>query len=445
MVDQVDFDPIAYINDPAWHSSCYGLQRIEALLDRMGRPQDKLKYVHVAGTNGKGSTCAYLNQIMVDAGYKVGLFTSPYLIRFEERIRVDGAMISESDLREVTLFVREQAEALAAQTGEHATEFELMTAVAIEHFVRCACDLAILEVGLGGLLDSTNVIPAPEVCAIARIGLDHTELLGSTMTEIAAQKAGIIKAGASVVSYPQDDEGATRAIAQAAQAAHAGEVRVPDFGQLQIDGVSADGMREFAYAGRKYRTSLLGSYQPQNAALAIECARALRERGWNVSEEAIARGIEDARWEGRFEVVEAGRGRPTIIVDGGHNPQGAQVLASSLKDLYPSKRPLFVMGVLADKDYTGMLDEVLGIACGFVCVTPPNPRALSASDLAQVIKAKAYERNIALDKGVTVANDMLDAFVRARALSGEADVICAFGSLYSIADVKGAIAETALA
>lgn len=452
------FDPVAYINDPAWHSSCYGLERIESLLDRMGRPQDKLKFVHVAGTNGKGSTSAYISSILTQAGYKTGLFTSPYIITFEERIRVNGEMIPASDLREVTLFVREHAEVIARETGEHPTEFELMTAVALEHFARSGCDIAVLEVGLGGTLDSTNVIAAPEVCVITRIGLDHTALLGDTYEQIASQKAGIIKHGASVVSYPQDDEGATRAIAAAAQTADC-TVTMPDFAQLKVGEVNGQAMRSFYYCGKAYQTSLLGSYQPCNAAMAIECALRLRERGWKISDDDIERGIARARWQGRFEIVETGEGGfgdsgeikseggcrkagPAILVDGGHNPQGAQVLADSLRDLFSNKKILFVMSVLADKDYQSMIENVIDIADGFICVTPPNPRALQASELARAVEKAAYARQIELGCGVSAAESFERAFSDARAVSADGDVICAFGSLYSIADIKAAIEAT---
>lgn len=459
------FDPVAYINDPSWHSSCYGLERIESLLDRMGRPQDKLKFVHVAGTNGKGSTSAYISSILTQAGYKTGLFTSPYIITFEERIRVNGEMIPANDLREVTLFVREHAEAIARETGEHPTEFELMTAVALEHFARSGCDIAVLEVGLGGTLDSTNVIAAPEVCVITRIGLDHTALLGDTYEQIASQKAGIIKSGASVVSYPQDDEGATRAIAAAAQTADC-TVTMPDFAQLKLGEVNGQAMRSFDYCGKAYQTSLLGSYQPCNAAMAIECALRLRERGWKISDDDIERGIARARWQGRFEIVETGEGGfgdsgeiaeqdgeikseggcrkagPAILVDGGHNPQGAQVLADSLRDLFPNKKILFVMSVLADKDYQSMIENVIDIADGFICVTPPNLRALQASELARAVEKAAYARQIELGRGVSTAESFERALSDARTVSADGDVICAFGSLYSIADIKAAIEAT---
>ena len=200
------FDPVAYINEPRWQESRLGLDRIRALLERLGWPQDKLKIVHVAGTNGKGSTCAYLASVLRAAGYRTGLFTSPFIEAFEERIQVDGVAISRDDLMDATLAVKEHAEALAAQTGDHPTEFELMTAVALVHFARRGCEAVVLEVGLGGRLDSTNAIEAPEVSVVARIGRDHTAMLGNTLAAIAAEKAGIIKPGVPVVSWPQDPE-----------------------------------------------------------------------------------------------------------------------------------------------------------------------------------------------------------------------------------------------
>jgi dihydrofolate synthase/folylpolyglutamate synthase len=180
-----EFDPIAYINEPRWQAVRLGLDRTRELLDRMGRPQDKLKFVHVAGTNGKGSTCAYIASILQAAGYRTGLFTSPYIIDFEERIRVDGVNIPKDDLLDITLFVREHAEAMAEANGEHPTEFELMTAVAFERFARSQCDVVVCEVGMGGRLDSTNIIDAPEVAVIVRLGLDHTDMLGDTIEAIA--------------------------------------------------------------------------------------------------------------------------------------------------------------------------------------------------------------------------------------------------------------------
>ena len=430
-----DFDPIAYINEPRWQAVRLGLERTRELLDRMGRPQDKLKFVHVAGTNGKGSTCAYIASVLQAAGYRTGLFTSPYIIDFEERIRVNGVNIPKDELLDVTLFVREHAEAMAEAHGEHPTEFELMTAVAFEHFARSACDIVVCEVGMGGRLDSTNIIDAPEVAVIVRLGLDHTDQLGDTIEAIAHEKAGIIKAGSTVVSWPQEDDAAMKAIRQ--KAAECGcELVVPDFDGLLVRDIDDNGVRKFYYDGRLFHTRLLASYQPSNAALAIEAVEALRRRGWPIEYQPhMTEGIYQASWPGRFEVVSTGQ--PTIIVDGGHNPQGASVLADSLRDVFPGRRITFLMGVLADKDYPGMIAEVLPLAGAFVCVTPPNPRKLEAADLAEAIRAQAEQAGIA-DLQVAVAESFADGVEKARQIAG-LGTICAFGSLYSISEIKKAL------
>ena len=439
----MSFDPIAYINEPRWLESRLGLDRIRELLDRLGRPQDRLKFVHVAGTNGKGSTCAYLASILQAAGLRTGLFTSPYLIAFEERIRVDGANISADDLTEATLLVKEQAEAMA----DHPTEFELMCAVALVHFARSGCDIVVLEVGLGGRLDSTNVIDAPEVAVIARIGLDHTKLLGTTLAAIAGEKAGIVKPGSAVVSWPQEPE--AMAAVEAAAAAAGDALTVPDLALLEagpVDwGVSGAPLRPFSY-GRftDLRTRLLGSYQPANAALAIEAAEALRARGWAVDDDAVRRGITETAWPGRFEIVRAVAGEPAVVVDGGHNPQGARALADSLADVFPGRKPVFVVGVLEDKDYPAMLETVLPLGAAFVCVAPDNPRALPADKLARAIRWTGQDLlGCSACTRPYVARNIADALARARELAGPDGLVCAFGSLYSVGAVKAALGATA--
>ena len=492
------FDAIEYINTPRWLTSRLGLERIRELLDRLGRPQDRLKFVHVAGTNGKGSTCAFTASILAEAGFKTGLFTSPYVETFHERIRVNGRNISDEDLTAATLRVRECAEAMEAEGGEHPTEFELMTAVALVHFAHVGCDIVVLEVGLGGRLDSTNVIAAPEAAAIVSIALDHTNLLGNTLAEIAHEKAGIVKKGSAVVSWPQEPS-AMEVVEDAARRA-GDKLVVPDFSLLSVGKVtrgaalltrgtaleheghtpcsdsprcaaelraehavpaqklqasssidahrtpmsqveSAVPMRQFSYRGREYATRLLGSYQPSNAAMAIEIAGALRERGWEIPDEAIARGIAETRWPARFEVLDQPAGMPTVVIDGGHNPQGAGVLADSLRDVFPDKRPVFLVGILADKDYRSMLRAVAPLASAFVCVTPPNPRALDAADLAEAIRETCGE--LGARATIEVAGDFDDAASAARKIAGSEGLICAFGSLYSIADVKAAFLRAA--
>ncbi len=432
------FDPIAYINEPHWQNSRLGLDRIRELLDRLGRPQDDLKFVHVAGTNGKGSTCAYLASILQEAGYQTGLFTSPFIETFEERIRVNGRNISREELSDVTITVRDQAEAMI----DHPTEFELMTAVALVHFARCACDVVVLEVGLGGRLDSTNAIDAPEVAVIARIGLDHTALLGSTLAAIAGEKAGIVKSGVPVVSWPQDPE-AMNAIEQTTHV-QGSTLTVPDFSQLHVGAVDrrlGGSVRFFDYGPLcDLETFLLGSYQPSNAALAIETAWVLRKGGWDISDAAVRAGVAQARWPGRFEIVDAGQGRPTVVVDGGHNPQGAQALVDSLIDVFPDKKPVFIVGVLEDKNYPEMLEIILPYGSGFVAVAPDNSRALSADKLARAIRWTGQDLlGCAACTNPIVACGMSDALAQARNLAGADGLICAFGSLYSISALKAAL------
>lgn len=444
----MDFDPIAYINTPRWQASRLGLERIRELLERLGRPQDRLKFVHVAGTNGKGSICAYLASILGAAGHRTGMFTSPYIEHFEERIRVDGTMISPDDLRDVTLAVREHAEAMAEETGDHPTEFELMTAVALEHFARCGCDIVVLEVGLGGRLDSTNVIDAPEACVIARIGLDHTALLGNTLAAIAGEKAGIVKEGSAVVSWPQEPE--AMAVIEHAAAEHGCELRVPDFAQLEEGAIrwedGASPFRSFSYKEwADLRTGILGSYQPQNATVALEVVDVLRGRGWRIPDEAVRVGVARTRWPGRFEIVEGGSSPDgfAIVVDGGHNPQGARALADSLAEVFPGRKPVFVIGVLEDKDYPRMLEDVLPLGSAFVCVTPDNPRALPAHKLARAIRWTGQDLlGCSACVNPVVARDFEDAIRRARELADPDGLICAFGSLYSVAALKEAVRAT---
>lgn len=438
----MEFDPVAYLNEPRWRTTRPGLDRIRELLDRVGRPQDGLRFVHVAGTNGKGSTCAYLDAILRAAGYRVGLFTSPYLEAFEERIRVDGEMIGADDLRAATCAVREAAEAMA----DHPTEYELMCAVALLHFSRRACDVVVFEVGLGGRLDATNVIDAPEACVIARIGLDHAAYLGNTLAEVAREKAGIVKEGAAVVSWPQDPE--AMAEIESAAAACGAAVRTPDFSALSVEALglprderALDARRRFSYArladGASLETRMIANYQPNNAALALEAVLALRERGWSVSDDAVRAGIAAARWPGRFEVAGIG---PLTIIDGAHNPQAARALADAIREALPGARPVFLVGVLEDKDYPAMLEEIVPLGAGFVVFEPDSPRALPARKLASAISWTAQDiLGCASCTRPAVASDAADAVAQARAMAEEDGVVCACGSLYGVAAVKAAL------
>lgn len=437
MEDARHFDPVAWINTPRWQASRLGLSRMVDLLERLGRPQDELRFMHVAGTNGKGSVCAYVASVLQAAGYKVGLFTSPFILCFEERIRVNGENITGEELARAVAAVRPAAAAVEAACGDHPTEFELMAAVAFEHFRAVGCDIVVLEVGLGGRLDATNVIETPEASVICRIGLDHTDLLGDTLAAIAGEKAGIVKAGAPVVSWPQESE--AMAVIEAVAAERGCELFVPDFGDLSVEPLAGAALRRFSWKGRGFETRLLGSYQPFNAALALTAVDVLRGRGWAISDEAAFAGIASARWPGRFEVVDTA---PLTIVDGGHNPQGAEALAASLADLLGEEGRAsvdFALGVLADKDYPAMVRAVAPWARSFSVYAPKSPRALAVDELAACVREIMVEEGRADDVPVRTCGAPADALRAARAAAGPEGCAVAFGTLYAIADLMAAL------
>ena len=401
------------IHQRAWVGQQPGLDRIRRLLGRLGNPQEKLKFVHIAGSNGKGSTAAMLSSVLTAAGLKTGLYTSPHLWRFHERFQVDGVPISGEDLAEITAQVLEAA--------EDETEFELMTAIGMVYFLKAECDIVVLETGLGGRLDSTNVIPAPEAAVITHIGLEHTELLGDTVEKIAAEKAGIIKPGCSAVLYGQSLE------AEAAVERACGVVNVPLSRTAPAEPVSSGLEGQcFTYRGRgPYSISLLGEYQVHNAAVVLETVDALRRRGWEISEKAVQSGLSQARWPGRLELA---RRSPDVILDGGHNPQCMEALARALGELYPGKKLIFLIGVLADKDWSTMLGELLPLAKEFYTITPDSPRAMPAQELAEYLEARGVR--------AVPCGTVRDGLDRALAAAGPKDVVCACGSLYMIGEVR---------
>ena len=426
-----DFDPIAYMNDPRWVGSVYGLERIEELLERLGNPQNQLRYVHVVGTNGKGSVCAYISCALKECGYRVGRFTSPAVETVNECIVVDGEMISDAEFAACMYQVAACADAME----QHPSAFELQCAAALLFFAQRNCNIVVLEAGLGGKQDATNVIAAPEVCVIVRIGLDHLGLLGSTEAEIAREKAGIIKPGCTVVSWQQESQGAMDAIEAAAEAADA-PLNVVDAQAIDL-GKCYDGIRVFSYKGVRYETRMTAAYQPMNAAIAIEALSALRERGWLIDAH-MRDGIALAALPGRFEIQHYGEGAQacTVVFDGAHNEQGASALAASLDGVFPDRKPVLVTGILADKDYTGMLRLLAPRASSLVCVTPPNSRALPAEDLAATARQFLSE-----DAGLFVAESYEQAVERAvETASFGTRLICVCGSLYQISKARRAVA-----
>lgn len=412
-------EAIAYIEDQGWSTTRLGLGRTKTLLSALGDPQRNLKFVHVAGSNGKGSACAVFDAILRAAGYKTGLYISPYIQTFHERMQVNGKNIPGEKLAALT----ERVRAIAEGMDDHPSEFELVTAVAMQYFYEARCDIVVLEVGMGGALDSTNAIDAPEVAVITNIGLEHTEYLGNTLEEIAATKAGIVKPGCACVCYDGAPE-ATETVRAACE--RQGVPFSPvDSSRLKPLDTSLDGQR-FAWDGREYSLALLGPHQLSNAALVLTGIEALRGRGWNIPEAAVSRGLETVVWPARLEVLERA---PLFLLDGGHNPQCAEALANALDALIPGEKFVFLTGVLSDKDYPAILSRLLPYAKEFVCVTPESPRALEAPALA------AYLRSLGAK---AAACDTVPAGVaEARERAGAGGVV-AFGSLYMAGAVRTA-------
>ena len=414
-------EALTYIHSVCWKGSIPGLSRTRELLEKMGNPQNQLQFVHIAGTNGKGSTAAMTASILRKAGYRTGLYTSPYIFRFHERMQVDGQCISDEELAEITEFVKPLAESME----DHPTEFELVTCIAMEYFKRHHCDVVSLEVGMGGELDSTNVIQSPLVAVLTNIGLDHTEFLGDTLEKICETKSKIIKPGTIAVTYREKPS--VEAVIDA-RCKEVGAKWMPaDFDSIHLVSASLEG-QVFdwgPYLG--IHLPLLGKHQLYNAAVVLTIVKALRERGLTISDEAMREGIASVSWPGRFELVAR---NPLFIVDGGHNPQCIEALVNNVRDYLGGKRLTILTGVLADKDYGDMYQDMAQYAAEFVTVTPPNPRALPAQEL------KAYLERFG--KPVTACDTVAEGVALAKKLAGSDGVVLAYGSLYMVGDIEAA-------
>lgn len=415
-------EAVELIRQEAWTGRKPGLSRTRELLKRVGDPHQKLKYVHITGTNGKGSTAAMVASVLAQAGLTVGLYTSPHLWSFHERFQVNGVPISDDALGRIAERVIQAGRGME----DPATEFELMTAVGMLYFLEAGCDLVVLEVGLGGRMDSTNVIPAPEVAVITNIGLEHTRELGDTLAQIATEKSGILKPGCDAVLYHQSGE--VEKVVSDACRRQGIPLTLTDPEGLRVLGSGREG-QTFTYRDwGTFHISLLGRYQLYNAATALEVVAALVRRGWRISEEAVTRGLRAAVWPAHMELV---RRNPDMILDGGHNPQCMGALRRALEELYPNRKILFMTGVLSDKDYPSMLGELLPLSKGFVTITPDSDRALSAGELAQYLRQAGAEAQPcgSVSEGIRTVLD----------LAQPDDVVCVCGSLYMIGEARHAL------
>lgn len=405
-----------------------GLDRMEELLRRLGNPQDDLKVIHVAGTNGKGSVSKYLDEGLAACGYKMGLYTSPYIETFNERIRYDGADISDEDLEYYGQKVVSAAEAMVADGLDSPTEFEVVTAIAFLYFAGRQADITILEVGLGGIGDSTNVVKSPLASVITSISYDHMAQLGSSLAEIAVNKAGIIKTGCPVIAnVPQRDAAkiiARKAYAMGSRLYDISGIRATVSDETPFSQKVSMELYEKSYSD--VEISMVGRHQAENLKTALATLEILRKAGAvKLDREALYEGLKRARQPGRFEVISED---PLVIIDGAHNEAGAQALQETMAQHFAGKKILLVAGILADKEIDSIVKFLTKITDHIIVTEPDNPRKLAAEKLAEHVA----------DFGVAAeaVSDVEAAVHRAKELADGYDVILFAGSLYLIGDVR---------
>ncbi len=421
----------AYIDDSTKYGSVLGLDNMREMLARLGNPQDALSYVHVAGTNGKGSVIAYLYRTLTRAGYKVGRYISPTLYSYRERLEIAGEKISrEKFAKHVTTI--SQAIARMTEAGlNHPTPFEIETAAAFLYFKEENCDLVLLETGMGGNLDATNIVKTTKLAILVSISMDHMSFLGNTLGEIAEKKAGIIKSGCHVVTTKQQPDAAQVIKDTCSRLEVPCVVSDPDEAVLEAESVFG---QRFSYKGEVFEISLAGVYQKENAVLALNALEELDQLGWHTTMEQRKDGLLHTSWKGRFTVICK---KPLFIVDGAHNAGAADKMAESIRHYFKGKKLIYIMGVFADKEYNLVLEKTAHFAEKiYTIVTPDNPRALPAEELAKA--ARVYNSSAESTKSIKEAVEK--AFHYA---DGDKDsVILAFGSLSFIGELTRAVEET---
>ena len=424
-------ETLEYIQSLNQYGSVLGLDNMLRLCEKLGHPETRCRFIHIAGTNGKGSTSAYIAHMLMAAGFRVGRYVSPTIADYRERFQIGRRMIAQKDLCEYVERLKAVCEELAAEGYPHPTPFEVETALGFLYFAEKNCDYVVLEVGMGGATDATNVIPAPIACVWASISMDHMGFLGKDLTSIARVKAGIAKEGSLLISCKQDREVEEVLQNQAEQVG----------GSLVVADVSkATGIKyglttqQFSYKGlSKLKIHLAGTYQISNAVTAVEVMLQLREIGVDISDKAIYKGLEDTLWQARLEVL--GK-QPLFIVDGAHNEDAARKLVSSIETYFSGKRIIYIMGVLKDKEYEKILSMTAKYAEHILTITPPeNPRALGAYELA--LAAREYHNQ------VTNLSSLEEAVEVSHLLADKDTVILCFGSLSYLGAIKKIYANRA--
>lgn len=388
-----------------------GLHRMRALCDAIGNPQDNLKFVHVAGTNGKGSTSTMIASVLENSGYKTGLYTSPYLLKFNERIKINGEMIDDNSLFEITNIIYDEQRKLELKYGEQISEFEFITAVAFLYFYQKKCDIVVLETGLGGLYDATNIIKSPEICVITPISLDHTQILGDTIEKITQSKAGIIKNGCKTIVASGQDERALNILKKY-------DIKIAN--PVQNKKCDLNGSK-FDFMGKIYEISMIGEHQIQNAQTALQAIFELKNLGWNIIN--ICEGLKKANIEGRMEKISD---NPLILLDGGHNKEGVKTILKAANTILKDKEIVIIVGISSDKDIKSITHILSKMSDNIFITMPQNERALDCEILFNYFNSRKI-------KGIY--KNSFDAFNDAIIKNnGQAIIIC--GSLYLVGEAK---------
>lgn len=410
---------LSTIHEIPWKSKKPGLNRITELMHLMGDPQKKLKYIHIAGSNGKGSCAAMISSILTSAGYKTGLCISPYIHRFNERMQINSVPIADNDLAEITEYVK----TFADQMAEYPTEFEFVTAITLEYFSRNNCEIVVIEVGLGGKLDATNVIPPPVAAVIMAIGMEHTEILGDTLEKIAREKAGIIKPGSAGVVISDQQQSVINTVSDVCQDNYCKLIIAKDL--FVCKNVSSEG-QVLINGEVEYLLPLLGAHQRQNLSTVLKVIEVLKASGYSISDSAVYEGVKNTKWPGRFEFLQK---QPPFIIDGGHNPQCSQTAAATLRELYKDPKVVLLAGVLKDKDVKGILDPIMPMVKKVVTITPPSPRAMQATELSLLLSKEYGVKSFS-------CTDIKSGINKALSLAEDDEIVLAYGSLYSVGEIR---------
>lgn len=406
-----------------------GLHRMKSLMNKLGNPQDKLKVVHVAGTNGKGSVCAMLNSVLIEAGYKVGLFTSPHLIEYNERIKIQSSPISDDQFIELGIKIKENCKEMVGKKEEMPTFFEYITAMAFLYFANQNVDIAIIETGIGGTYDATNVIKHPLVSVITSIGIDHTALLGDTIQKISREKGGIIKENCHTVLYDSGKSvyNTIKGIAESKnnQLFSCKDILVTSQDYQTHGTTFTVSHPDVIY--EKINLQLLGPYQIGNAGTTLMTVESLKSQGYLVSKEAVYKGLKNAKWPGRMEIIQKD---PMIIIDGAHNTESAKAFVAGLKTITKDTKVVMLISILQDKDYKSILDILKPFAHTIVVTQSASQRALPAEILYDSISGlEGYPK-------VILEADLKVAYKRGLQLAGKDQVLCCLGSLYLVSEIK---------